>query len=58
MSGIFLITEVAQIFGLLLFQTDQLCMYLFRQNVLGYILGDFFINSAGHPVSNTLYDQS
>jgi hypothetical protein len=43
------ITEAAKILGLLL------CMYLFFRCVqfdkygLGYIFGDFFIKSSGHP---------
>jgi fluoride ion exporter CrcB/FEX len=25
---------------------------MFAENVLGYIMGDFFANSSGHPASN------
>jgi hypothetical protein len=41
-------TEVSQIFGLNFFLGKVLCLN-FAKNVLGYILGDFFTNSSGHP---------
>jgi hypothetical protein len=41
-------TEIAHNFGIL-FPNFRLCIN-FDKNGLGYILGDFFANSSGHPV--------
>jgi hypothetical protein len=46
--AVFSITIVDQIFGLLL-STNKTCMLIFTKSELGYILGDFFTNSSGHP---------
>jgi hypothetical protein len=45
MGSILKITEVGQIFALFF---TRLC-FNFDKNVFGYILGDFFQNSSGHP---------
>jgi hypothetical protein len=42
------LTEVAQILGLLF---SMVCIQ-FDKNGLGYILGDYFTNSSGHPDCN------
>jgi hypothetical protein len=42
------ITEAAQIWGLF-FTNGKICVPILTKNGLGYILGDFFTNSSGHP---------
>jgi hypothetical protein len=42
------VTEVAHIFGARSFHGKKFCID-FDKNGLGYILGDFFANSSGHP---------
>jgi hypothetical protein len=44
----FLITELAHFFGLLFPQRTSY-VFILTKNGLGYILGDFFTNSSGHP---------
>jgi hypothetical protein len=46
----FLFTELAHILGQL-FSTVKAMHVLIGKNKLGYILGDSFTNSSGHPVS-------
>jgi hypothetical protein len=48
------ITEVVQIFGLF-FKRKKLLIN-FVKNGLGYVLGDFFTNSPGHPGSGCCTD--
>jgi hypothetical protein len=44
--------KVAHIF-MLPFPTDEVRNLILTKNVLGYILGDFFKNSSGHPGVNS-----
>jgi hypothetical protein len=48
LGGFSKITELAQIFGLLFPQRSSY-VFILAKNGLGYILGDFFTNSSGHP---------
>jgi hypothetical protein len=48
------ITEVAQNFLAAFFHEKRLCIILDR-NGLGYILGNFFTYSSGHPDANPRY---
>jgi hypothetical protein len=51
-SSFLKLTEVAQIFGLLFFHdTRYVCTYILILpiNGLGFVLGDSFTNSSGHP---------
>jgi hypothetical protein len=43
--------RIAQIFGLR-FPTLKSYIYFVQKLGLGYILGDFFTNSSGHPAAN------
>jgi hypothetical protein len=42
---------VAQILGLLLSTVKVMKALILTKNGVGYILGDFFTNSSGHPAS-------
>jgi hypothetical protein len=45
----FLIAEVAHKVGVLLATVKVMYALILSKNVLGYILGEFFTNSSGHP---------
>jgi hypothetical protein len=47
-TGYFKITQLAQMYWLL-FTTVKSVLLILTKNELGYILGDFFTNSSGHP---------
>jgi hypothetical protein len=46
------ITGVVHIFSGYYFPRLRLCMFSFRQNELGFILGNFFTKSSGHPAKD------
>jgi hypothetical protein len=48
-AGFFKFTEEAQIIGLLFSHSKRYVLILTKHG-LGYILGDLFTNSSGHPV--------
>jgi hypothetical protein len=47
-------TEVAQIYGPL-FPNVTVYVFVLAKNGLGYILGDMFTNSSGHPAGEPLW---
>jgi hypothetical protein len=47
------ITQGAEKFGAILFQRIDYVLIL-TKNGLGYILGDLFTNSSGHPASDSV----
>jgi hypothetical protein len=47
------ITKVAKILGQ--FSHSKICAFILTKNWLGYIFGDFFANSSGHPANEGLF---